>query len=336
MMKKRVCLWLCIMSVLLTIAWPKETLAAPTVNVNQPCSLNIYYTKEGKAFSDLEIRIYRVAKYFASGSYSFITPFDQYPVQLNNLTSQKELREATFTLASYIEADGLAPTLESETDSNGKVALKNLKTGVYLLMGVDAPIENGKVEFDPMLIFLPTLENGREYVYDYDVKVKGREIIDTPDDPEDPKDPEDPEPPKTPDKKYKYKVVKLWKDSGNGHQRPDNVEIAILRNRKLYKTAMLNEENNWSYFWKTDDFDDRWTVTEKNVPDGYLVTISKNGRTFNIVNEYSQVIEVSPEEVPKGLPKTGDSNDLLNRILTISLSVTGICVLWVYKKRNNG
>ena len=46
----------------------------------------------------------------------------------------------------------------------------------------------------------------------------------------------------------------------------------------------LNEKNGWRYLWTDLDADDDWRVVEKEVPDGYTVSIGREGITFVVTN----------------------------------------------------
>jgi hypothetical protein len=77
-------------------------------------------------------------------------------------------------------------------------------------------------------------------------------------------------------------VVKYWKDK-NGNDLDDkevkvkSLPIQIYRRDKgatawkLYKTAELTAETAWEYHWGAADDGASWTVTERNVPEGYVL-----------------------------------------------------------------
>ena len=78
-------------------------------------------------------------------------------------------------------------------------------------------------------------------------------------------------------------------------------------------TVVLSEANDWEYTWDDLDADSQWRVVERDVPDGYTVTVEREGRVFIITNtkpddtpEPSESPEpsTSPDE-PEKLPQTG-------------------------------
>lgn len=62
----------------------------------------------------------------------------------------------------------------------------------------------------------------------------------------------------------------------------------------------LNEKNNWRYTWRDLDAGHSWKVVEQTVPDGYTVSISREGITFVITNSYEDDRADTPE--PTSLP----------------------------------
>jgi len=77
-------------------------------------------------------------------------------------------------------------------------------------------------------------------------------------------------------------IVKYWKDK-NGNDLDDqeikveSLPIQIYRREKdtqtwkLYETAKLTAENAWEYHWGAADDGASWTVTERDVPEGYVL-----------------------------------------------------------------
>lgn len=304
-MKKRIVIWICCVTMLVAIACPVSASAVSSLDTQQPCSLTLHYQKENQGFSGLEIKIYRVAEFEGDGTYELIAPFDSYPVRIHDITTQKEWRDATQTLVAWVDADGLEPTAVAETDETGTVVFEGLEPGLYLILGVDAETATGTVRFEPFLIFLPTPdENGQP---DYDMEANPKSIV---------------VPVIT-----EYRVVKLWKDSGNGQNRPASILVDILKDGALQETVELNAENNWSYSWTTEDTTGRWSVVERNVPAGYTVTVTSNGNCCTITNE------AVPEIPDDDKPATGDTAVLWPYALALCLSGIGLVALGSSRKK---
>ena len=304
-MKKRICLWLCLLAFLINMGFVAKADAA-SFDASKTCSLKLSYTQENIAFSDIEVKIYRVAEYLEDGTYSLTETFADYPVKIHNVSSQKEWKDCAYTLEAYTAADGIAETQLGVTDEVGNVTFENLQTGLYLVAGVRAFTEDVRVSYAPFMIFLPTPEGDEGYTYDMTAKPKSVSV----------------------EPNAYYSVIKLWKDSGNSKKRPENISVEILKDGALYETVTLNEENNWSYSWQTSDVESRFAVVEKDVPEGYTVSITEDGTTFTITNEY-------PPK-PKDPPGTGDTSNIWLYILLMNLSGIALVVISVRLKRKSG
>ena len=106
-------------------------------------------------------------------------------------------------------------------------------------------------------------------------------------------------------------LLKLWNDSGSAN-RPKSIQVDIYKDQVLFETVTLSSENDWSYQWHTVDSGSQWTVTEKNVPNGYTVSISESEGIFTVTNS----IKPSNQEPPK----TGDTFPLWYYLVAMWLS----------------
>lgn len=304
-MKKKIGLWLCFTALLYMLSCPVLASGTPTVDVDRPCRLTLHYTREAETFADLEIRLFRVAEYLSTGGYVLTGDFAGYPVRIHGITSQAEWKDVTYTLISYGEADGVLPTTTGKTEDTGTVVFENLQTGLYLVDGVNAETAGGRFRFEPFLVFLPTPGEGGEYSYDMEAKPKPGDVTPI----------------------AQYSVMKLWKDSGAETSRPQSVTVDILKDGQLQETVSLNPDNNWSYEWKTEDLDARWSVVETNVAEGYTVTVTQVENAFTIVNTAD---DTPTYPTP---PKTGDSAPLQPYIMAMGISGMMLLILSVWRKR---
>lgn len=237
----------CFFAVVLCIA----LLTAPfSVYADEGYSLTLNYSKEGIIFSDLEINIYRIA----DPDFNKIAPFDIYPVQIKEIASQIEWSEAAVTLRSYIGADSLEPYMTGNTDDEGSVIFSGMEQGLYLVCGVRAEKEGRIYTFYDFMILVTE-----------SVTAKPKSGVDEPTDGE-----------------KIYTVLKLWKDN-NSEERPASVTVDIFKDGILRETVILDSVNNWSYTFNTDSAG-KWTVVERDVPEGYFVVITEKETSFIITN----------------------------------------------------
>lgn len=285
---------------------PLSAQAAQALDPSRECSLTLDYS----GFSGLEIEIYQVAAYAPDGTYALTGPFTGYPVKIHGITSQKEWRDAASTLAAYIAADSIVPTATGKTDENGFAHFSDLSQGLYLVLGITAETEDGIYTFENFCIFLPTPRD--DGTLDYDMTAKPK-YVRTP-------------PPVVPGN-VRYQVVKLWNDSHANHKRPNGVLVEILRNGVVYETVSLRPDNDWTYVWEVEKNGDRWTVVERDIPDGYTVVVTAAETTFTVTNTYP----TTPPDTP---PQTGDDFPLTQYLLIMALSGLGLLALGIWYQRN--
>lgn len=75
---------------------------------------------------------------------------------------------------------------------------------------------------------------------------------------------------------------KVWEDRADA-ERPESVEVRLLRNGQTYAKATLNADNQWTHTWGKLDKRYQWAVVE-DVPEGYTATYSVSGATTVITN----------------------------------------------------
>lgn len=259
------------------MALPSAILAA-----DEPITCTVTYQfADGTVVSGAAFRLYRVADVGADLSFTPVKAFEKYAVNLNDLDSAG-LKAAAETLSGYVARDKIAATDSGVTDEAGSLKFPTTATalvkGLYLLCGDSAEI-NGKIyTVEPILIALPYQDEDADWVYDVTVTPKIAERTD--DD--------------------SLSVVKVWKDGKTS--RPAKIEVQLLKDGEIYETVELNKGNSWRHTWQNLPAGCDWQITEKEVPAGYTVTVSREKTTFTVKNS----VPGSPGKTPPGkLPQTG-------------------------------
>ena len=274
---------------------------ASELDTGRTGSMLLDYSQDGTGFPGLEIAIYRVAEAFPDGTFELLSPYDTFPVNIHGITSQAEWQDVTQTLVAYITADGVAPSFVGVTDQTGTARFDGLPVGLYLVRSARAQRDGEAYLFHDFMIYLPTpMEDGQ---FDYDVSAKPKCTRFGPE--------------------SHYRVVKLWKDFGV-EQRPENVTVELYKDGKLHETVLLNEENQWCYTW-TDRDGAQWQVVERDVPEGYLVSITANETVFTITN--------TNPDTPPPPPGTGDQFPVLLWVMVLCLAGMGMVLLALRGKR---
>lgn len=286
---RKVGLWLtCLL--LITALFPVTAFARESVDMSRTdCTLSIQYPCAGIPF-----RLYRVADISESGNFTLTGNFKESKVSFVDLDSTG-WGDAAATLAGYAAANNLSPAKTQPTDSNGKLTFSDLQTGLYLVTWDKHTTGGYTYTPQPFLVSLPGLDTDGNWIYDVNATPK-YERHKVPDNP--------PDEPDT----VTLKVRKVWKDNGDTASRPSSVTVQLLKDGEVYTEVELNAANNWMHTWTGLDADHTWQVVEKNVPDGYTVSVGKNGNTFTVTNTLTP--PPPPPDEPDNPPDEPDDPDV--------------------------
>ncbi|MBQ2729622.1 MAG: Cna B-type domain-containing protein [Clostridia bacterium] len=276
------------------------------VETDRASSLTLKYSHNGKNYDNIEISTYRIADVEENGVFTLTERFKDYYINIYDITSQAEWEKITQTAASYISADKLLPDAKAVTDEEGVVKFSGIKPGMYLTMSVRVE-NNGEITiFEDFITLIPQTDGKGVHNYDVSAFPKCRSYVPAPE-------------------KIEYKVVKQWKDNGFSDKRPESIEIEIIRNGNVVSVQKLAADNNWSYKWTAPDDGSRWQAVERNVPEGYTVSMVESGRTIIITNSYTEQ-SVTP-------PQTGDISVTWPYVVTMCISGGLIILLAIWSKR---
>ena len=284
---------------------PHRALAASTADAVEPiatadpCDLTLVYRYDNTPFTEIPVKIYKIAQISADFQYSLAPNFKSTELSLNGIRTSGEWKVVRSTLEAHIIANSIEADISSATDQNGQIRLEDLEAGLYLAIVGQATQSGSSCRFDSALLSLPDLGADGRWVYDVTAVAKA-ELL----------------PPTELDKEIELKVIKLWRGDEGRSTRPKSIEIKIFRDGLPQTTAILSEANNWSYVWSAKDDGADWTVAEVNVPVGYSVTVEERDGAFILTNTFITSDPTDPEKPPE----TGDSANILSYILLMSVS----------------
>ena len=295
---------------------PNQAMAASTteavepIDPNRTCSLTVTYRYGETAFSGVQVKLYRIAQVSADFQYTPTQAFQAYGLRLNGIQAAGEWDVIRSTLEAHILADRITPDAVSETNGDGKVQFDQLATGMYLAIVGQTIQDDLHCHFDSALVTLPGLGQDGRWEYAVSVNAKAEAL-----------------PPVDADWETELKVLKLWKGDEGRTDRPDSITVEIFRDGISQETVVLSEENRWSYNWKAKDDGASWTVVERNVPQGYTMTVETREDAFVLTNTRTDTDE------PGKPPLTGDTFNAMPYILLMTISGMMLIVLGVAGKR---
>lgn len=282
------------------------TEAAEEIDVARTdCSLTVSYSAAADCGETLEIKLHQIADISADFQYTLRSPYPQ--VKLNGISTQSEWSAVSDTLGAYITADQIVPLQTVCTDTLGQALFTDLCPGLYYVEGCTFTSGRTTYTYAPFLVAVPELDTDGAWNYNAAAVPKHKETTDMP-------DPETKE----------YTVVKVWK-TASGASHPGSVKVELYKNGSFAETQTLSAANNWMYTW-TDDTDSTWTVVERDVPDGYTVSVS---------GEYVITIINSADSTPgtDDSPRTGDTQSTRLYVLLLAASGIGLIVLALLGRR---
>ena len=260
-------------------------------------SLTLVYRRSDEACGGLGVCTYRIGELSDNGDYRLCGRFADYPVQVYSVESQTEWRRITSTLVSYIEADAITPDLEGVTDSEGKATYSGVGAGLYLTLSVRMADDGATVVFEDFITAVSDTDVSAYPKHETQYPVPGD---------------------------VEFKVVKQWKDTGARDKRPSTVKVDILREGSVVESVTLSQENDWCYSWMAPDDRSAWYAVEREVPEGYKVSVTSDGRTIVITNTYETQTEP---------PDTGDTEVLWHYLVLLFASGALLITLGVIRMR---
>lgn len=299
----------------LCLSWlPCYAQAASTADAKEPispdkdCSLTIAYRYDGQSFSNHPVRLYKIADVSADFQYTLTAPFANSGLILNGVRSVSEWNVIRSTLETHILTYDVDADLTGVTDQDGQVCFQALKPGLYLAITEQVIQHDWIYAFDSALVALPGL--GADGLWQYEVAVtsKSKAI-----------------PPAETDEEIEFKVLKLWKGDKGRSDRPLSIEVEIFRDGVSYQTAILSEENHWTFCWFAKDDGATWKVVERNVPTGYTMMVEERETSFVLTN-------TRPPDKPD-IPQTGDTTNIMLYFVLMNVSGIMLIILGIAGKR---
>ena len=286
--------------------------AKEPITTDKNCSLTISYCSGGIAFSELPVKLYKIADVSADYQYTLTSSFEKSNLILNGIQTVGEWNVIRSTLETFILANEVAADFNAVTDFEGKASFDALKPGLYLAIKERIIKDETTYVFDSALIALPGLSADGLWQYQVDVTSKS-EII----------------PPSEDDEEIELKVLKLWKGDSGSSARPTTIEVEIFRNSISYQTVTLSEDNHWTYTWSAKDDSSDWKVVERNIPTGYTITIEERETSFVLTNTLNRDVPDNPDS-----SQTGDTSNIMLWVILMIVSGSMFIILGITGKRN--
>lgn len=297
--------------ILMSLIIPSNVYAISTIDAKEEidltvdCNLTLNYYYDDYEFNETNVEIYHIASVTNDFRYNLSSDFLNYPIKINGIITDDEWTTLEQTLNAYIEADSINPSISTKIDEN-TITLTNLTPGLYFIKTDKIDTKDYTLIFDEFLISIPALNEDGTWNYDVQVFPKAEEYI-----------------PKY--EKVDYTVTKTWID--DGLSRPESIDIEIYEDGTLVESKILSSDNNWTYTWTTDDDGSTWTVVERNVKEGYNVSIQTKNKNFYITNTDPTYQEENPS--------TGDNIKIYLYLFISSLLGIILLVISLFVKKKH-
>ncbi len=281
MMKRRL-----LTGLVLSLAMVFSIIFAPSgdpVYADQAYSLTVKFNTEAGAMSGSVFRAYRAF----DASYDSVGAFADYPADLGDLGSEA-MNNLAATLSAYAADHNIAADQEKTSDAAGQAYFGDLVSGLYLVTG--EPVQKGDVTYTPkpFMVSVPYRSAEEGLVTDVVAEVKyDRQEIEK--------------------KTIDLSVEKVWAD-GDGAARPAEVKVRLLKDGELLEEVTLSQQTQWKHTWEKLDGRSQYQLTEENVPDGYQVSVAREGNRFVVTNRY-QTVSPSPSPVPSPGPSSAPQTE---------------------------
>ena len=289
----------------------------PKLDNTGAITLSLRYGEEKTPAAGGEFSIYQVAHLEKEGGlvkYVFNDKFKGCGEDLSlNESQQMAERLAAYTTIRNIEGYRI------KTDRNGYASYKGIQLGLYLIKQTKAA--DGFYPVAPFLVSVPLMDtDGQTWIYDVDATPKlelwpfeeGQPV------------------------ENELTVRKVWIVEDDVV--PRSVEINLLKDGKIADSVFLSGENGWKHTWTQLDQKFIWSVEEKDVPDGYAVSYSKQGNIVTVTN--TQEVDIPDDDVPLDDvpdepygPKTGDDFNQYYWLAVAGLALIYITVIAMNREK---
>ena len=258
------------------------------IDTDRLVTLSIEFANGPKVYG-MDFRAYKVANIDENGNFEFTEAISAYGLAMPD--DQAGYRALAETLSSYVARDGINHVARAITNDEGKAYFGALEQGLYLVVAdrFTDPRDQMTYIVQPSLVALPYSTDGLTWKYDVTVSPKYTSI---------------PPLPSTGGEPTEINVIKVWSGESDQATRPTYIYAELICDGVVLDTVTLNSGNNWRYTWKDLDSTKTYNVTEKEVPAGYTVTITRDGNTFTLNNYKGDVPPKTPPKSPR-LPNTG-------------------------------
>ena len=257
-------------------------LAVVEMDAGETCTLAIDCSYGSSALQGMTFGLYRVADGSAETGFALCGDFAELQVNLNGL-SASGWKTAANTLATYITPYGIEALASGISDENGTTRFTDLSAGLYLVLG--DPITDGGMTYQasPFLVALPGIGEAGTGLYDIAAAPKISAAS-----------------PPGNENAVDITVLKIWNDTEETDERPERIEVTLLRDGDRYDTYTLDAGVYWRHTWIGLSAGSNWSVIENKVPEGYFVTYTADGTVLTISNTHTHEIPDDPDtqEIP--------------------------------------
>lgn len=256
--------------------------ASIPVLASQSSDLTIHYAQNGTPLVAAPFSLYLIAWEDAEGQLIVTEDFAKYHINISGDPSSWSVLAST--LAAYAAFGQISPVRQGKTDGEGVLRFTDLSHGIYLVVGSLHRQDGFAYAAEPALVAL----NGKHI----DIFPKAEWVPDGGGDGWE---------------EETVKVLKVWAD-GDAPDRPASVTVHLLQDGRIYDTVTLGEEDRWSCTWHGLPTGHDYAVVE-DVPNGYTVTVKRQGITFVVTNTAvggeESVDPELPEDPDETIPETG-------------------------------
>ena len=266
-----------ILALLLLAAACVSVFAVGPIDTSAGVTLKIAYKDGETPIGGAEFALYKVAEVSPNFAFSVRPQFSSYSIVMDGLDADGWNALAK-TLANYIAQDKLEALAKGTTAEDGSLVFTGsvdnpMTPGMYLLIGSRCRMGNYYYTPIPAMVFLPANEDNT-WAYETTINPKpGKEAV------------------PSGGSTITLKVLKAWDDEGT--ERPESITVNLLKNGEIFDTQTLTAADGWRYTWSKLDADAVWALTE-DVPQGYTVSIERDGITFLVTN--TAVVPETPED----------------------------------------
>ena len=292
-----------LMAIILLVSIPGFAFAAEEMDGDKPLTLSVSLAGDELVVPGIQFKAYRIAAMDERINFTVNPKYAEYNIDFSLIADQNNWSTLSQTLQNYIIRDGIEADYTASSNEFGWANFGEIERGLYLILAEPFTFDDVRYRVVANMIAAPSVDElTDEWVYDlaigsnYKSESEPAGMLNT----------------------SGLQVIKKWVND-ESLSRPEKIDVQLICDGEIIDTVELNQSNEWKHSWDSIEANKTYAVTEKDVPEGYSVSVSSEDDIYTITNSgmtssastssgtqtTTPPTTAAPPSKPPTLPRTG-------------------------------